>query len=61
LRSFALDFGREIAQIAAIMAPRLAGRLGIMDPRGLQEFAGLLGIVEKETPAAAAAANRRGR
>jgi uncharacterized protein (TIGR00369 family) len=45
----------------AIMAPRVAGRLGIMDPRGLQEFAGLLGIVDKETPTAAAAANRRGR
>ncbi len=56
--------GRPCARsqgIFAIMAPRVAGRLGIMDPRGVQEFAGLLGIVEKETPTPAAAANRRGR
>jgi hypothetical protein len=31
-----------------------------MDPRGLKEFAGLLGIVDQQAPAAAAA-NRRGR
>jgi uncharacterized protein (TIGR00369 family) len=42
----------------AIMAPRVAGRLGIMDQRRLQEFAGLLGIVDGQAPAAA---NRRGR
>jgi uncharacterized protein (TIGR00369 family) len=44
----------------AIMAPRLAGRLGIMDPDRLQEFAGLLGIVDQEAPTAAAA-NQKGR
>lgn len=45
----------------AIMAPRVAGRMGIMDQKRLQEFAGLLGIVEQEAPATAAATNRRGR